>query len=259
MKIISWNVNSVRARIENIKDYIKDSSPDVLLLQEIKTQNENFPSVEFENLGYTAHIFGQKSYNGVAIISKYKLEKVQTDFIKDDLKQSRIITGELKINLKKKLELINIYVPNGNPVDTEKYEYKKNWLKKFINSIKKKIIKNPNLLIAGDFNIIPEEIDVHDFKRYENDALGRLEIRKKYRELINLGFKDIYRFKNKAKQEYTFWDYFAGSWQKNYGMRIDHFLLSNNLIENVKSIKINKKPRSKEKPSDHTPIELEII
>ena len=258
MKIISWNVNSVRARIENIKDYIKDSSPDVLLLQEIKTQNENFPSDEFKNLGFTSYIFGQKSYNGVAIISKYKLENVKTDFIKDDLKQSRVITSELLIN-KKKIELINIYIPNGNPVDTEKYEYKKNWLKKFIYSVKRKIIKNPNLLIAGDFNIIPEEIDVHDFKRYENDALGRLEIRKKYRELINLGFKDIYRFKNKAKQEYTFWDYFAGSWQKNYGMRIDHFLLSNNLIENIKSININKKPRSKEKPSDHTPIELEII
>ena len=258
MRIISWNVNSVRARIENIKDYIKDSSPDILLLQEIKTQNENFPSDEFKNLGFTSYIFGQKSYNGVAIISKYKLENVKTDFIKDDLKQSRVITSELLIN-KKKIELINIYIPNGNPVDTEKYEYKKNWLKKFIYGVKRKIIKNPNLLIAGDFNIIPEAIDVHDFKRYENDALGRLEIRKKYRELINLGFKDIYRFKNKAKQEYTFWDYFAGSWQKNYGMRIDHFLLSNNLIENIKSIKINKKPRSKEKPSDHTPIELEII
>ena len=166
----------------------------------------------------------------------------------------------LEFNLKKKkIELINIYVPNGNPVDTEKYEYKKEWLKKFISSVKKKIQKNSNILIAGDFNIIPEEIDVHDFKRYENDALGRLEIRKKYRELVNLGFKDVYRFKNKTKQEYTFWDYFAGSWQKNYGMRIDHFLLSNSLIENIKSININKKPRSKEKPSDHTPIELEII
>ena len=257
MKIISWNVNSVRARIENIKNYIKDTSPDILLLQEIKTQNENFPSSEFENLGYTPYIFGQKSYNGVAIISKYKLENMKTDFIKDDLKQSRIITGGLIVK-QKKIELINIYVPNGNPVDTEKYEYKKKWLKKFINSIKKIIIKNPNILIAGDFNIIPEEIDVYDFKRYENDALGRLEIRKKYRELINLGFKDVYRLINKEKQEYTFWDYFAGSWEKNYGMRIDHFLLSNNLIENVKSININKNPRSKIKPSDHTPIELVI-
>ena len=258
MKIISWNVNSVRARIENIKHYIKDSEPDVLMLQEIKTQDENFPNDEFKNLGYISYVFGQKSYNGVAIISKHKLDNTNNNFIKDDLNQSRIITAELKLK-KKKIHLINIYVPNGNPVDTEKYEYKKKWLKKFITTVKKKIQKNSNMLIAGDFNIIPEEIDVHDFKRYENDALGRLEIRKKYRELINLGFKDVYRFKNKTKQEYTFWDYFAGSWQKNYGMRIDHFLLSNSLIENIKSISINKKPRSKEKPSDHTPIELEII
>ena len=258
MKIVSWNVNSVRARIENIKDYINDSAPDILLLQEIKTQNENFPNDELKNLGYSSYVFGQKSYNGVAIISKHELDNTNNNFIKDDLNQSRIITAELKLK-KKKIELINIYVPNGNPVDTEKYEYKKSWLKKFISSVKKKIQKNSNILIAGDFNIIPDEIDVHDFKRYENDALGRLEIRKKYRELINLGFKDVYRFKNKTKQEYTFWDYFAGSWQKNYGMRIDHFLLSNSLIENIKSININKKPRSKEKPSDHTPIELEII
>ena len=258
MKIISWNVNSVRARIENIKNYIKESDPDILLLQEIKTQNENFPTDEFKKLGFVSYVFGQKSYNGVAIISKNELNNINLNFIKDDLNQSRIITADLKFK-KKIIVLVNIYVPNGNPVDTEKYEYKKTWLKKFISNIKKNIQKKSNILIAGDFNIIPEEIDVHDFKRYENDALGRLEIRKKYRELINLGFKDIYRLKNKTKQEYTFWDYFAGSWQKNYGMRIDHFLLSNNLIENVKSIKINKKPRSKEKPSDHTPIELEII
>jgi exodeoxyribonuclease-3 len=257
MKIISWNVNSVRARIDNIKNYIKDSAPDILLLQEIKTINENFPNDEFKQLGYTSHVFGQKSYNGVAIISKHKLTNINNNFIKDELKQSRIITAELKFK-KKIIQIINIYVPNGNPVDTEKYEYKKEWLKRFITNVKKKILEESNVLIAGDFNIIPEEVDVHDFKRYENDALGRLEIRKKYRELLNLGFKDTYRFKNKTKQEYTFWDYFAGSWQKNYGMRIDHFLLSNGLIENIKSININKKPRSKVKPSDHTPIELEI-
>ena len=134
----------------------------------------------------------------------------------------------------------------------------KKWLNKFISSIKKELSKNSNILIAGDFNIIPEEIDVYDFKRYENDALGKLEIRKKFRELLNLGFNDIFRLKNKNKQEYTFWDYFVGSWQKNYGMRIDHFLLSHNLLENIKSIKINKNPRSKSKPSDHTPIELEV-
>jgi exodeoxyribonuclease III len=257
MKIISWNVNSIRARIENVLNYIKQSEPDILLLQEIKTQEENFPKDTFGEYGYNSYVFGQKSYNGVAIVSKFKIDNIKTDFIKDSLKQSRIITGEISLG-KKKIELINIYVPNGNPVDTEKYEYKKKWLNEFISNIKKKISENSNLLIAGDFNIIPDEIDVHDFKRYENDALGKLEIRKKYRELINLGIEDVYRSIYRKKQEYTFWDYFAGSWQKNYGMRIDHFLLSSNLIENVTSININKKPRSQVKPSDHTPIELII-
>ena len=257
MKIISWNVNSVRARINNIINYIKEVNPDILLLQEIKTQDENFPYGEFKNLGYISYVYGQKSYNGVAILSKIEVKNISKNFIRDSLKQSRIITGEIIIK-KKKIELINIYVPNGNPVETEKYDYKIDWLKKFISNIKKKLSTNSNILIAGDFNIIPEEMDVYDFKRYENDALGKLEIRKKFRELLNLGFKDVYRLMNKEKQDYTFWDYFAGSWQKNYGMRIDHFLLSNSLIENISSVYINKKPRSKIKPSDHTPIEIQI-
>tara|TARA_B100001989_G_C24535515_1_gene464105 strand:- start:484 stop:1260 length:777 start_codon:yes stop_codon:yes gene_type:complete len=257
MKIVSWNVNSVRARISNILDYINHENPDILLFQEIKTQDENFPYDDFKKLGYKSYVYGQKSYNGVAIISKVEVSKISKNFLQDDLKQSRIITGEIQIK-NKKIILINIYVPNGNPVNTEKYEYKIKWLKKFILNIEKKLKINSNLLIAGDFNIIPEEIDVYDFKRYENDALGKLEIRKKFRELLNLGFIDTYRFKNDKKQEYTFWDYFAGSWQKNFGMRIDHFLLTNSLIENISSIKINKKPRAKNKPSDHTPIELEI-
>ena len=258
MKIVSWNVNSVRARIENIQNYIKDTSPDILLLQEIKTQDENFPSDVFKNIGYFSYVFGQKSYNGVAFLSKFKIENIKKNFILDKLKQSRVISGEFFLK-KKKIKLINIYVPNGNPVDTDKYKYKKNWLNSFIIGIKKELSLHSNIIISGDFNIIPEEIDVYDPKRYENDALFKLEIRKKYRELINLGFHDVYRHFNKSKQEYTFWDYFAGSWQKNYGMRIDHFLVSNNLIDNTKSIYINRKPRSKTKPSDHTPIELEII
>ena len=258
MKIVSWNVNSVRARIENILDYIKDTNPDILLLQEIKTQEDTFPRDVFKNVGYDSYVFGQKSYNGVAFISKKKIDNISNNFIKDKLKQSRVITGEIFIK-KKKTKLINIYVPNGNPVDTEKYEYKKNWLTSFNKAIKKELSFNSNIIISGDFNVIPEEIDVYDSKRYENDALFKLEIRKKFRELINFGFIDSFRFFNKSKQEYTFWDYFAGSWQKNYGMRIDHFLVSNNLIDNIKFININKKPRSKTKPSDHTPIELEII
>ena len=258
MKIISWNVNSVRARILNILDYIKAEKPDILLLQEIKTENVNFPSDEFKKLGYESYVFGQKSYNGVAILSKVKIDNIKLDFIKDDLKQSRIICGDIKIN-QKKIKIINIYVPNGNPIKTEKYEYKINWLNKFLKSVKKTLVNEKNIIISGDFNIIPEEIDVHDHTRYLNDALFKIEIRKIFRELLNYGFKDIFRLLKKNKQEYTFWDYMAGSWQKNYGLRIYHFLISDNLLENIKNIEINKKPRSKSKPSDHTPIELEII
>ena len=213
MKIISWNVNSVRARIVNILEYINQAKPDILFLQEIKTQDENFPYEDFKKLGFTSHVYGQKSYNGVAIISKIEIKNIQKNFIKDEFQQSRIITGEINLK-KKKIVLINIYLPNGNPIETEKYIYKKNWLKKFVSAIKKRISENSNIIIAGDFNIIPEEIDVYDFKRYENDALGKLEIRKKFRELLNLGFYDVYRLKYKTKQDFTFWDYFAGSWQK---------------------------------------------
>tara|TARA_B100002051_G_C16707403_1_gene624604 strand:+ start:590 stop:1366 length:777 start_codon:yes stop_codon:yes gene_type:complete len=257
MKITSWNVNSVRARIKNITDYIKDSKPDVLMVQEIKTEEKNFPFNDFKNIGYESHVFGQKAYNGVAILTKIKVSKVEKGFFKDEKSQARTINCEIK-NKSNLIKLINIYVPNGNPVDTDKYLYKKNWLDSFVKEIKKTLKKNKNIVIGGDFNIIPEEIDVYDYTRYKNDALFKTEIRKKFRELINLGFVDIYRYINKTKQEYTFWDYMSGSWQKNHGMRIDHFLVSTNLQNQIQNISINKKPRSKLKPSDHTPIELEI-
>ena len=258
MKISSWNVNSVRARIINVLNYLKDSEPDILMIQEIKTEEKNFPFNDFKNLGYESHVFGQKSYNGVAFLSKIDIHKINIKFLKDKNNQSRIIVGDIK-NQSKVMKLINIYVPNGNPIDTEKYEYKKYWFDNFIKKVEKTLIENQNVIIGGDFNVIPEEIDVYDYKKYENDALFNLEIRKKFRELINLGFQDVYRYFNKDKEEYTFWDYMGGSWQKNHGMRIDHFLVSNNLLNNIKNINIDKKPRSKLKPSDHTPIEIEFI
>tara|TARA_Y100000590_G_scaffold465614_1_gene638392 strand:- start:1289 stop:2065 length:777 start_codon:yes stop_codon:yes gene_type:complete len=257
MKISSWNVNSVRARITNIINYLKSSKPDILMLQEIKTEEENFPYNDFKNLGYNSYVSGQKSYNGVAFISRINIDKIDIHFFKDKKKQARIITGNIK-NKSKFIKLINIYVPNGNPVDTEKYDYKKDWLNAFLKQIKKTLVENKNIIIGGDFNVIPEKIDVFDYKKYEDDALFKLEIRKKFRELINLGFHDIYRYFNKDKQEYTFWDYMSGSWQKNHGMRIDHFMVTTELLDSIKKISINKKPRSKIKPSDHTPLELEI-
>jgi len=257
MIISSWNVNSVRARIENIKEYLKKFSPDILMMQEIKTPNETYPYDDIESLKYKNYVFGQKSYNGVAIISKNKLKDIKNDIFKDINKQSRVISAEVN-HKKKNITLINIYTPNGNPVDTEKYTYKIYWLDNLIKKLKSLSKHNENIIIGGDFNIIPAAEDVHNPKNYENDALFRLEIRKKLRELINLGFHDAYRFIYPEKEGYTFWDYTSGAWQKNNGMRIDHFLVSSSLIHIVKDVKINKFPRGRQKPSDHTPIEIEL-
>ena len=160
---------------------------------------------------------------------------------------------------KKKVQIINIYVPNGNPVDTEKYFYKKSWLENFQKLIKNSLKKNQNIIIGGDFNIIPAAEDVYNPKSFEDDALYRLDIRKKFREILSLGFHDAYRYLYPESEGYTYWDYMRGAWQKNNGLRIDHFLISNSLIKNLKNIKINKYPRGKEKPSDHTPIEIDLI
>jgi exodeoxyribonuclease III len=257
MIITSWNVNSVRARIENIKKYLQKFSPDIVMMQEIKTQDETFPYDDFSTLDYESHVFGQKSYNGVAIISKHKLENVRKDLIKDKLKQSRIISAEFK-HKKKDIQIINIYTPNGNPVDTEKYTYKKKWLDSLIRQLKALSKKNENIILGGDFNIIPSAEDVYNVKNFEDDALYRLEIRKKLREMINLGFHDAFSHIHGEKEGYTFWDYMRGAWQKNNGMRIDHFLVSSSLLNLVKNVHINKDPRGKEKPSDHTPIEIEL-
>ena len=258
MIISSWNVNSIRARIENIKEYLNKFSPDVVLVQEIKTEDKTFPYEEIKSLNYECYVFGQKSYNGVAILSKKKLSNIKSDTIKDKNKQSRIISADMDYK-KKKVQIINIYVPNGNPVDTEKYFYKKSWLENFQKLIKNSLKKNQNIIIGGDFNIIPAAEDVYNPKSFEDDALYRLDIRKKFREILSLGFHDAYRYLYPEKEGYTYWDYMRGAWQKNNGLRIDHFLISNSLIKNLKNIKINKYPRGKEKPSDHTPIEIDLI
>ena len=254
MKITTWNVNSIRARIENIKKYLKSSSPDIALFQEIKTEEHSYPFEEINKLGYTSYVNGQKSYNGVAILSKKKLGKINKILSGDKIKQSRLISAKIKIE-NKNIEIINIYVPNGNPVDTEKYTYKLNWIDLFIKEIDKKLKDNIQIIIAGDFNIIPEEKDVYDPIKYTNDALFKLEVRKKYRTLINLGLKDVFRNFNKKGGCYTFWDYMHGAWKKNKGLRIDHVLVSNNLIDLVKKIEIKKNIRDQIKPSDHVPVE----
>ena len=254
MKISTWNVNSIRARIDNVSLYLKKNNPDILLLQEIKTENKNYPHEVIEKLGYTSYVNGQKSYNGVAILSKKKITKVNNFLDGDKIKQSRFISTDVKIN-EKIIELINVYVPNGNPVDSEKYFYKIDWLNLLIKYLEKRLKKNTSIIVCGDFNVIPDHLDSYDADKYINDALYRLEIRKIYRRLINIGFVDIFRKFNKKENQYTFWDYMKGSWQKNNGLRIDHILVTNFLADQIKKVEIKSKIRSQTKPSDHVPVE----
>ena len=215
MIISSWNINSVRIRTENINQYLKKKDPDILMFQEIKCEDDKFPYKFFEEKKYNCYVYGQKSYNGVAIISKKKLSNIDKSF-KDPNNQSRLISSDIKIN-GKLIKLICIYLPNGNPVNTDKYPYKLNWLKNFISFLKKEMNKYEGMIIGGDFNIIPNSNDVDNPEDWENDALYRLEVRKEFRKIINLGFKDSFRLFNNEDKQYTFWDYTQGSWQRNKG------------------------------------------
>ena len=252
MILASWNINSIRIRTNQVIDYLKKKKIDILVLQEIKTEDQNFPHDDFKNEGYYSYSSGQKSYNGVAIISKKKLKVSSSDF-KDPLNQSRYISAEIEYK-KKIFSLISIYLPNGNPVNTDKYEYKKKWMDLFEKFIKTKFKKNKNIIITGDFNVIPSEEDVDNPEGWSNDALFKLEIRKKFRSLLTIGFKDGFRLFNKEAKQYTFWDYQQGSWQRNKGLRIDHYLISDNMVDSLKVIEIDKFTRDNERPSDHVPI-----
>jgi exodeoxyribonuclease-3 len=252
MILASWNINSVRIRTNQVIDYLKKKKIDILALQEIKTEDQNFPHDDFKKEGYYSYSSGQKSYNGVAIISKKELKVSSGDF-KDPLNQSRYISAEIEYK-KKIFSLISIYLPNGNPVNTDKYEYKKKWMDLFEKFIKTKFKKNKNIIITGDFNVIPSEEDVDNPEGWSNDALFKLEIRKKFRSLLNIGFKDGFRLFNKEAKQYTFWDYQQGSWQRNKGLRIDHYLVSDNMVDSLKVIEIDKFTRDNERPSDHVPI-----
>ena len=254
MIISSWNVNSVRIRTGNIETYFNKINPDILLLQEIKCEDDKFPYEFFKKKKYHCYVYGQKSYNGVAIISKNKLLNIEKSF-NDPNKQSRLISADIKID-EKFVKLICIYLPNGNPVNTDKYSYKLKWLKNFFNFIKKENNNYDGIIIGGDFNIIPNANDVDNPESWENDALYKLEIRKEFRKILSLGFKDSLRLFNNNDKQYTFWDYTQGSWKRNKGLRIDHFLISNKILKKIKNVEIDKFTRGLEKPSDHAPIKI---
>lgn len=257
MKIASFNVNSIRARTPHVQDFLKAQSPDILMVQELKTVGENFPHDDFTPLGYIAIVIGQKAYNGVATFYRKDLtldERIVTALPGDAAdEQARFLDVGLH-----GVRYINIYLPNGNPVDSEKFPYKLAWMARLYDYLKDYTDRRIPFVIGGDFNIIPEDIDCHDPAAWEGDALFRPESRAAYRRLLGLGLTEAYRTLHPGVQDFTFWDYQAGAWPQNKGIRIDHFLLSPAIADVLRGCVIDRDPRAQDKASDHTPIIVQI-
>ena len=247
MYISSFNVNSINARINNLIDYLNNHPIDVILLQEIKSVEENFPYKTFKDLGYNIYANCQKSYNGVAVLSKFEMTNPKFSFFEDT--QARFLEVDIL-----DYKIICIYVPNGNPVNTEKYTYKLNWLENFYSYCKSLVKTNKKIVIGGDFNIIQSNLDCYNEDDWTDDALFTIEVKKKLRQILHLGFHDSFRAKNSSKKGFSYWDYQSGAWQKDNGIRIDDLLLSPEAANNLIDCQVDRNPRSLVKPSDHTPI-----
>lgn len=249
MKVATWNVNSVKARLEHVADWLKEAEPDVLLLQEIKCQTDDFPSQRFADLGYQSLAVGQKSYNGVAVLSRLPFEPVLTALPGDPAdEQSRYIEVDCQ-----GIRISCLYLPNGNPVETEKYPYKLGWMRRLTARAKDLLAEERPFLMAGDYNICPDDGDVYDPAGWCEDALCRPESRAEYRKLIHLGLTDAVKIFHPEPHYYSFWDYQAGRWPRDNGLRIDHLLLSPPIADRLTDAGIDRGPRGKEKASDHTP------
>jgi exodeoxyribonuclease-3 len=260
MRIATWNVNSVNARLERVLEWFESAAPDVAVLQEIKCLDEKFPTEAFERLGYNVVVHGQKTYNGVAMLSKFPLEDVRRGLPLlpgDEIdEQARYI--EAVIAAPTPLRMVGIYLPNGNPIGTEKFAYKLAWMKRLHAHAQGLLALEEPLVIAGDYNVIPEAEDVANPEAWLGDALFQPESRAAFRALRNLGFTDAYMQADGAPGGYTFWDYQAGAWPRNLGIRIDHLLLSPQAADRLAGVAIHRDERDKEKPSDHVPIVAEL-
>ena len=254
MRIVTWNVNSLKARLPHVIDYLKASSPDVLCLQELKMVDEAFPKEAIEELGYNCAVHGQKTYNGVALLSKRPMEDIRIGLPGDkDDEQSRYIEA-LVVGDEIPVRVASIYLPNGNPAPGPKYDYKLKWMDRLTKHAKKLLALEEPLVLAGDYNVIPTEDDVWDAKKWTEDALYLLETREKFRELTYLGFTDAYRACSPEPHRYSFWDYQGGAWPKDHGIRIDHLMLSAQAADLLTAADIDRTPRSWERPSDHTTV-----
>jgi len=258
MKITTWNINGVKARIESALAYLRQESPDVICLQEIKSQTEAFPKLEFEALGYNCAIHGQKGFNGVAILSKFPLEEARTGLPGNDADdQSRFI--EVVISVPSGIvKVASIYAPNGNPVATEKFSYKLAWLGRLRTHFQRLLAEEVPFVMAGDYNIIPEPLDAKRPAAWTNDALFQPESRAAYRCMLSDGLTDAIRLCHPNDDIYTFWDYQAGAFQKNDGIRIDHLLLSPQATDRLVAAGVDRFTRAWEKPSDHVPAWVQL-
>lgn len=248
-KIASWNVNSIKARLSHVQEFLKAHQPDILFLQELK--GESFPDISSD---YQAVFVNQKAYNGVAILSKTPVDVIATKLAGDDADdQARYIEADWN-----GIRLINIYLPNGNPLGTDKFDYKIKWMNRLFDRLHELRSGRVPFLIGGDFNVIPEDKDCFDPALWRGDALFHPETVNQFRRLLNLGLTDALRVFNPDAETYSFWDYQAGAWPRNRGIRIDHFLTSPPLTDRLTGCFIDKTPRGWDSPSDHTPIIVEI-
>ncbi|MBI1365919.1 MAG: exodeoxyribonuclease III [Alphaproteobacteria bacterium] len=259
MKIATYNVNSINARLERVLEWFDDAKPDVAVLQEIKCVDEKFPAVEFEDRGYNVAVHGQKTYNGVALLSKYPFEEVNKGLPGDDTDDhARYIEAMVFPKGVKPVRIAGVYVPNGNPAPGPKYDYKLKWMKRLKRRVKELLGFEDAFVLAGDFNVIPQAEDVYDPREWGADALYLPQTRAAFREILNLGLTDAIRQIHPKAVLYTFWDYQRGAWEKDHGLRIDHLLLSPQAADRLKDAGVDRAARGKEKPSDHAPVWIEL-
>lgn len=252
-KIATWNVNSLRVRLPHVLAWLVDVKPDVLALQEIKMPSEDFPHQAFNDMGYKAVVSGQRTYNGVALISRLDAADIITDIPDLDDPQRRVLAATIH-----DIRIIDLYVPNGESVGSEKYKYKLNWLKKLDLFLQLQLKKYKKIVVLGDFNIAPDNIDVHDPSAWENSVLFSKPERDAFQKMLALGFKDCFRELLPNEKSYSWWDYRMNAFRRNMGLRIDHVLASDELFVVCKSCRIDKAPRKLERPSDHAPVLAEF-
>jgi exodeoxyribonuclease-3 len=258
MRIATWNINGVKARIDNLVHWLREAAPDIVCLQEIKSVDDAFPSEPIEELGYNIAVHGQKGFNGVALLSKHPVEDVQRGLPgSDDDEQARFITGLVSTG-DGVVRVASAYMPNGNPIGTDKFTYKLAWHQRLEDWARNALTQEEPLLIAGDFNIIPEPIDAKNPEVWVTDALFQPEARAAFRRLKALGLTDAIRAVDDRGGNFTFWDYQAGAWQKNNGIRIDFVMLSPEAADRLVEAGIDRHVRAWEKPSDHVPVWVEL-